>query len=70
MANGYMPEKICPIDQFPGTVHVEMVCCLGKKNVKPKDYVEIGVNAEDYYRIKNSEKESEKAYERGLVTEE
>lgn len=49
---------------------VETVCYLGKKNVKPKDYVEIGVNAEDYYRIKNSEKESEKAYERGLVTEE
>jgi hypothetical protein len=28
---------------------------LGKKNAKPKDYVEIGVDAEDYYRIKDSE---------------
>ena len=36
--------------------NVETVCCLGKKNVKPKDYVEIGVDAEDYYRIKDSEK--------------
>ena len=32
--------------------HVETVVCLSKKNAKPKDYVEIGVDAEDYYRIK------------------
>ena len=32
--------------------HVETVVCLDKK--KPKDYVEIGVDAEDYYRIKDS----------------
>ncbi|MCR5831624.1 MAG: 23S rRNA (uracil(1939)-C(5))-methyltransferase RlmD [Lachnospiraceae bacterium] len=31
MANGYRPVKICPIDQFPGTVHVETVCLLTKK---------------------------------------
>jgi len=29
---------------------------LSNKNAKPKDYVEIGVAAEDYYRIKDSEK--------------
>ena len=38
--------------------HVETVVCLGKKNAKHKDYVEIGVDAEDYYRIKDSGKES------------
>ena len=32
----------------------ETVVCLGKK--KSKDYVEIGMDAEDYYRIKDSEK--------------
>ena len=32
---------------------VETVVCLDKK--KPKDYVEIGVDAEDYYRIKGLE---------------
>ena len=35
--------------------HVETVVCLGKK--KSKDYVEIGVDAEDYYRIKDSGKD-------------
>ena len=32
---------------------VETVVCLYKK--KPKDYIEIGVDAEDYYKIKDSE---------------
>ena len=35
--------------------HVECVCLLDKK--KPKGYVEIGVDAEDYYRIKDSKEE-------------
>ena len=35
--------------------HVETVVCLSNKNAKPRDYVEIGVDAEDYYRIKDSE---------------
>jgi hypothetical protein len=30
---------------------------LRNKNAKPKDYVEIGVDAEDYYRIKDSGKD-------------
>ena len=33
--------------------NVETVVCLDKK--KPKDYIEIGVDAEDYYKIKDSE---------------
>jgi len=35
--------------------HVETVCLLINKNAKPKDYVEIGVDADDYYKIKESE---------------
>ena len=31
---------------------LETVVLLSKKNSKPKDYVEIGVDAEDYYKIK------------------
>jgi hypothetical protein len=34
--------------------YVETVVCLSNKNAKPQDYVEIGVDAEDYYRIKDS----------------
>ena len=46
----------CTVD-INGVVsrHVETVVCLDKK--KPKGYVEIGVDAEDYYRIKDSKEE-------------
>ncbi len=36
--------------------HVETVVLLSKNFSKPKEYVQIGVDAEDYYRIKDSEK--------------
>ena len=35
--------------------HVECVCLLSNKNAKQKEYVEIGVDADDYYKIKDSE---------------
>ena len=31
-AHGYYPEKISCVDMFPGTVHVETVCLLSKKD--------------------------------------
>ena len=34
-------------------------CCLLERIQKAKDYVEIGVDAEEYYRIKDSEKEAD-----------
>ena len=34
----------------------EVVVSLGKNYTKPKDYIQIGIDAEDYYRIKDSEK--------------
>ena len=37
--------------------HVETVVLLRRVNLAPKDYVEIGIDAEDYYRIKDVEKE-------------
>ncbi|MBR0456592.1 MAG: 23S rRNA (uracil(1939)-C(5))-methyltransferase RlmD [Firmicutes bacterium] len=52
---GYRVDSVKPFDNFPGTKHVECVCLLINKNVKPKNYIEIGVDAEDYYRIKDSE---------------
>ena len=33
---------------------IETVVCLSNKNARSKDYVEIGVDAEDYDRIKDS----------------
>ena len=32
MANGYMPVRICPIDQFPATVHIEVATLLKRVN--------------------------------------
>ncbi len=55
--NGYRIMKIRPVDMFPHTVHVETVVCLNKNFSKPKDYIQIGIDAEDYYRIKESEKQ-------------
>lgn len=55
---GYCASRVEAVDLFPGTGHVETVVCLSNKNAKPKDYVEIGVDAADYYRIKDSGKSS------------
>ncbi len=38
-ARGYMVEKVCAVDMFPGTVHVETVVLLSQQ--KPDDYVEV-----------------------------
>ncbi len=45
-------------DQFSRTVHVE-VCCLLEKLKREKDFVQIGIDAEDYYSIKDLEKEED-----------
>jgi 23S rRNA (uracil1939-C5)-methyltransferase len=37
---------------------IETVVLLSNNFSKAKDYVEIGIDAEDYFRIKNSGKES------------
>ncbi len=52
--HGYDLTKATPIDMFPCTQHVETVVCLSNKNARSKDYVEIGLDVEDYYRIKDS----------------
>ena len=38
------------------SLHVETGVLLSNKNAKRKDYVEIGVDAEDYYRIKGGKR--------------
>ena len=40
--------------------HVETIVLLINQNAKAKHHVEIGVDAEDYYRIKDSEEAEEK----------
>ena len=54
MGNGYIPNRICAIDQFPGTVHVETVCLLSNRKADAK--IRIDVDLEDYYAIKDAKK--------------
>ena len=53
---GYQVEKAVPVDQFPWTANIETVVLLSNRNSKPDRYVNIGVDVEDYYRIKNKDK--------------
>ncbi len=51
---GYELERVRAVDMFPQTVHVETVCLLGKR--KPDTTVKIGIDMEDYRRIRDEEK--------------
>ena len=35
------------------------VCCLLEQQKRAKDFIEIGIDAEEYYRIKDSEKNAD-----------
>ena len=54
-AAGYKVVKLCPVDMFPRTNNVETVCLLS--NRKPDSYVHLNLKMEDYYRIKDAQKE-------------
>jgi len=49
MAHGYIPKRICPIDQFPCTVHVETVCLLS--NRKADSHIKLSLDMDEYYDI-------------------
>ena len=44
-AHGYVPEKVCCVDMFPGTVHVETVVLLSQQ--KADDYIEIDLDLDE-----------------------
>lgn len=46
-SQGYVVERICCVDMFPGTVHVETVCLLSKLNVKHHIEVELHMDELD-----------------------
>lgn len=52
LENGYRVERVCCVDQFCQTVHVEVICLLSRmSNRKPDSYVEMALDMEDYHRI-------------------
>ena len=52
LARGYEAERICCVDMFPQTTGIETVCLLG--NRKPDTKVKIGIDMDDYYRIREN----------------
>lgn len=56
---GYEVKKCCLVDMFPGTAHVETVVLMGKTVTRSKSHVDLGLDVEDYYKIKDVEKEQE-----------
>lgn len=61
LESGYRVERIKCVDMFPGTVHIETVCLLGNHHLpKPDATVKIGIDMEDYYRIRDKEENKEK----------
>ena len=57
-ARGYRLKNYKVFDQFARTGHVETVCLLS--NRKPDSYVHLNLKMEDYYRIKDAQKEQDK----------
>ena len=54
MACGYKPTRLCLVDMFPGTVHVETIVLIERVR-NAKNFVQIGIDVEEYYRIKDEE---------------
>lgn len=42
---GYQVKKVCPVDMFPMTVHVETVCLLSKLNAK--QHIEVDIHMDE-----------------------
>lgn len=68
-ANGHSTKNA--FDMFPRTdiafdvlpvysCHVETVCLLSNRKSKPDTHVDLTLDMEDYYRIKDQEKQSNK----------
>ena len=57
-AGGYQVERMALVDMFPFTGHVETVCLLSNRKPKPDTHVDLTLDMEDYYRIKDQEKQS------------
>ena len=56
--NGYELKKVCGVDQFPQTVHVETICLLS--NRKADSHIKLSLDMDEYYDIMDKEKVEKK----------
>lgn len=54
-AEKYEVKRVAVCDMFPQGVHVETVCLLSNRKLKPDTYVKLSLDAEDYYRFRDAE---------------
>ena len=52
-ADGYRIDRVQPVDQFPGSVHVECVSLLQRMSNSQSKAITLDVDMEDYHRIKS-----------------
>ena len=55
---GYRVKKVVCIDMFPATGNIETIALLSRETYRPKkDYIKVGIDAEEYYAIKNASRD-------------
>ena len=52
---GYSLKKMCMVDMFPSTAHVEVVTILSKSNRKADSSIKLSLDMEEYYEIVDKE---------------
>ena len=52
-ADGYRIDRVQPVDQFPGSVHVESIALLQRMSNTRSKEITLDVDMEDYHRIKS-----------------
>jgi 23S rRNA (uracil1939-C5)-methyltransferase len=51
---GYTVRSLRLFDLYPQTFHIETVVCMINQNSQAKHYVNVGIDAEEYYKIKEN----------------
>ena len=53
---GYHVKRVCCVDMFPNTVHVETVVLLGNQKTKPDSHIKLSVDMDEFNKVKNGGK--------------